>query len=293
MPDPVLIASGLGFTEGPLWTTDGRLLVTSVSRGLVYEVDLAQSQVVGEFETGGGPNGLAQDGTGAVWIAQNGGVTVPSRSSRIVSPGLQLLDTGGATDRLTTGCLAPNDLVEGPDGRIWFTDPGGPNEPVPGRLCAFDRNTSHLDVLLEEIEFPNGLAFDLAGDVLHLAETRTGKILRYRWDGARLEAQGVFATLPDGGADGMAVDADGNLLVAIPAADRIVVLTTDGSPLGEVRFDRPTFPTNLCFAGPDRDVLVVSAAKGGVLLAVIPPGAGHGPARVRTRPPTPADGAAR
>jgi gluconolactonase len=90
----------------------------------------------------------------------------------------------------------------------------------------------------------------------------------------------VFATLPEGGADGMAVDVDGNLLIAVPAADMIVGFASDGSAVGEVRFAGPTFPTNICFAGDRRDVLVVTAAKGGRLLAVRPPGAGRGPLRV-------------
>ena len=39
------LASGLGFTEGPVWTRDHRLLVTSVSRGVVHEIDLARGQI--------------------------------------------------------------------------------------------------------------------------------------------------------------------------------------------------------------------------------------------------------
>ena len=289
MPDPDLIVSNLGFTEGPLWTSDGRLLVTSVSRGLVYEVDLTSRSIVAEIETGGGPNGLAEDALGRVWVAQNGGVTVKSRSPRAVAPGLQLLDGRDADDRLTTGCRAPNDLAEGPDGRIWFTDPGGPGERVPGRLCAFDPDTTTVGTLLEGIDFPNGLTFGLSGDVLYLAETRTRRVLHFAWDGIELSPLGVFATLSDGGADGLAVDVEGNLLVAVPEADMIVVFAPDGSALGEVRFARPTFPTNLCFAGDRRDVLVVTAAKGGRLLAIRPPGAGRGPSHVGSRLARPED----
>lgn len=280
MPETDLIASDLGFTEGPLWTSDGRLLLTSISRGLVYEVDLHGRRVVGSLETGGGPNGLAEDSSGRVWVAQNGGVTVPSRSPRAVAAGLQVLDGEQVDDRLVAGCLAPNDLVEGPDGRIWFTDPGGPRDDVLGRLCAYTPATAELDVLADGIDFPNGLAFGLDGDLLYLAETRSGCILHYTWDGAGLVPLGVFAALPEGGGDGMAVDAEGNLLVAVPAADRIVCFAPDGSTVDEVRFTEPTFPTNLCFAGERRDVLVVTAAKGGRLLAVEPPGAGRGPVRV-------------
>lgn len=276
--DIMEIASGIGFTEGPLWTQDDRLLVTSMSRGLVYEVAL-DGGVVAEVETGGGPNGLAQDDSGTVWVAQNGGVIVASRSDRSVAPGLQEIEDGTARDTLVEGCLAPNDLIQGPDGRIWFTDPGGPGSTGPGKVCAYDRTSGKMEVLTEGIDFPNGLAFDASGEVFHLAETRTGRILQYRWDGSALKEMGVFATLA-AGPDGLEVDAEGNLYVALPEADMIAVLAPGGRELDPVRFDGPTFPTNVCFAGPARDVLVVTAAKGGRVLVIGGPDARPGVAEV-------------
>lgn len=264
--DIVEIASGIGFTEGPLWTRDERLLVTSMSRGLVYELNL-DGGVVGEVETGGGPNGLAEDDKGTVWVAQNGGVIVASRSDRAVTPGLQEIHDGAARDTLVGGCLAPNDLVQGPDDRIWFTDPGGPGSAAPGRVCAYERRSGEMEVLAEGIDFPNGLAFDASGEAFYLAETRTGRILRYRWDGTLLHEAGVFATLP-AGPDGLAVDSEGNVYAALPEADMIAVLASDGAEREPVRFDAPSFPTNVCFAGSSRDVLVVTAAKGGRVLRI-------------------------
>lgn len=41
-----------------------------------------------------------------------------------------------------------------------------------------------------------------------------------------------------------------------------------GRPDGVIDFPEPTFPSNLCFAGPALDVLVVTAAKGGRVLLV-------------------------
>lgn len=269
------VASGIGFTEGPLWTTDGRLLVTSMSRGLVYHLDLETGGVIGEVETGGGPNGLAEDDAGTVWVAQNGGVITKSRSDRPVAPGLQRIEDA-VHDTLVDGCVAPNDLVEGPDGRIWFTDPPGPGSTAPGRVAAFDRGTGAVQTMADGIAFPNGLAFGGAGEIFYLAETRTGRILRYRWDGTALAAAGVLAALP-AGPDGLAVDVHGNLHIALPQADMIVVVDPDGREVDAVRFDDPTFPTNLCFAGRDRDVLVVTAAKGGRVLAIDGRGPGIDP----------------
>ena len=281
------LATGLGFTEGPLWTVDGRLLVTSVSRGRVVEIDLDDGGVLGSVETGGGPNGLAQDRHGGIWVAQNGARMMPSRSTLPPRPGLQRIDlaAGVVHDAPTSELLAPNDLVEGPDGRIWFTDP---SHDGPGAVYAHDTATGVTEALADGVEYPNGLV--VADDRLILAETRTGRLLRYRWDGTRLHTDGALTTLPDGGADGLALGPDGLLYVAVPRADRIAVLDLDGTERQSVSFDGPAFPTNLCFAGALLDVLVVTAAKGGRVLALdapVPPTPG---AAVRaTPPPTPPD----
>jgi gluconolactonase len=275
MPEVRTVAGGLGFTEGPLWTADERLLVVSVSRGLVVDVDLHTGRTCEVAETGGGPNGLAEDGRGRVWVAQNGGVVVPSRSTRSVAPGLQLLHEDTVHDVVTTGLRAPNDIVEGPDGRLWFTDPGPPGDTARGRVCAFDPVTGTVSVLLDGIDFPNGLAVGPRGDVLHVAETESGRVVRYDWDGAGLHRSGISAILPEGGPDGLALDRDGRLYAAAPDADAVFAFEPDGRPLEPLRFRGRTFPTNLCFAGVDRDVLVVTAGKGGRVLAVT--GFAHAP----------------
>ncbi|GAA2865611.1 SMP-30/gluconolactonase/LRE family protein [Pseudonocardia halophobica] len=269
------LATGIGFTEGPLWTTDGRLLVVAMSRGLVVEIDL-DGGVLASIEVGGGPNGLAEGHGGAIWIAQNGAALRPSRSARPTPAGLQRLNTDQVTDVPVPGALAPNDLAAGPDGRIWFTDPGLPGSTGDGRLCAHDPVTGTTSVLLDGLAFPNGLAFGPEGDILYLAHTDDGVITQHRWTGDRLVPIGTPRALAAGGPDGLALDAHGRLYAAAPDAEAIFVFEPDGRPAGEIRFPEPTFPTNLCFAGPGLDVLVVTGAKGGRVLLVELPGRARG-----------------
>jgi gluconolactonase len=183
-----------------------------------------------------------------------------------VVAGLQRIDGVAVTDVPVPAAVAPNDLVLGPDGRVWFTDPGLPGATSDGRVCALDPRTGVVDVLLDGVDFPNGLAF--ADGVLHLACTDEGRVTRHRWDGERLGFALDSITLPEGGPDGLALDVDGRLYAAAPDADAVFVFETDGRLRERIGFTGPAFPTNICFAGPDLDVLVVTAAKGGRVLLV-------------------------
>ncbi|MEQ3553448.1 SMP-30/gluconolactonase/LRE family protein [Pseudonocardia nematodicida] len=258
------LAEGIGFTEGPLWTTDQRLLVVALSRGAVVEIGL-EGGVRRSIDVGGGPNGLAEDESGTVWVAQNGGAVRTSSSTRPAQAGLQRIGPTASVDDLpVTGAQAPNDLAIGPDGRLWFTDPGPPGSTTHGRVLALDRDSGAVDVVLADVDYPNGLTF--SGDDLFLAQTSRGIVSRHRWDGERLRPAGEPLVLPEGGPDGLALDVEGRLYAASPDANSIVVFGPDGAVEEKLGFSEPTFPTNLCFAGPDFDLLVVTAGKGGRVL---------------------------
>ena len=264
-----VLASGIGFTEGPLWLPDGRLLVTSMSRGLVYELRLDDPDPVAAYETGGGPNGLAVDADGRVVVAQNGSASFKSRSPRPVRPGIQRLRDGVVDDELVTGCLAPNDLVLGPDGVLWFTDPGNDTDPgFAPRVSRYDAASGRLDTAVSTVRFPNGLAFDADGD-LFLADSITHEILRFSVAGGEASRRTVHCVVPDGGGpDGIAFDAHGRLYVAAFETGEVDVFERDGTLARRIPVGATSRPTNLCFAGPRLDTLVVTLASGGRVVAL-------------------------
>jgi gluconolactonase len=263
---PRVLASDLGFVEGPVWTADERLLVTSVDRGVLFEVDLDGGGMVRELAVGGGPNGLAEDGDGRLWVAQNGLFGAPTGPHRQAAPGLQRLAGETVDDVVTSGCLAPNDLVQGPDGQIWFTDPGEWDADLPGRVAVADPETGAVRTVHEGLRYPNGLAFGPGGELLYVAESRTGRVVEFERAGDELRLLRTVATLAAGG-DGMAFSDDGRLFVAVPEAEEVSIILPDGSLGDPIRFDGVANPTNVCFAGPRRDVLVVTAAEGGRVVA--------------------------
>jgi gluconolactonase len=258
------LAASIGFTEGPVWLpATGELLVTSISRGLLYRVPLRGDEAEVAAETGGGPNGLALAPGGVVCVAQNGNATIQSRSPREVSPGIQLARGDDVEDAVVSGCGAPNDLVVGPDGLLWFTDPH-PSDPC---VRTYDFESGRVERVLDGIPFPNGLAFGLDQDQLFVADSESGSILRYELGGG-LRGPTVFASVPGGGPDGIAFDREGNLYVAAFDADEVAVFDAEGHRAATFPTGERSRPTNLCFAGDDLSTLVVTAASGGRVLAI-------------------------
>jgi gluconolactonase len=264
------VAVGLGALEGPVWTSHGSLVVTSLSRGLLYEIGDDGPQLWAE--TGGGPNGLAEGPDGSIWVAQNGGQPMASRSPRQVTPGIQRVRNGVVEDVITVGLDAPNDCVFGPDGRLWFTDPRGGfagGAPTPGRVCALDTTTLHLEVLADGPLYPNGLAFGPDPDDFYLAESSTRRVLKARRTSDGISEFVVFAELPEGAPDGMAFDRRGNLLVAGGGVNAVFVFDPGGALIDTISVGpaEPMMVTNLCFGGDDGETLFITVFKGGRVMA--------------------------
>ena len=259
------IAASIGFTEGPVWLpSSGELLVTSMSRGLLYRIPLDGGAAEIAAETGGGPNGLALGPDGVVCVAQNGNATTQSRSPRPVSPGIQLVRGDDVEDTVVGGCGAPNDLVVGPDGLLWFTDPH-PSDPC---IRTYDFESGRLERVLGGIPFPNGLAFGPDAEQLFVADSQSGDILQFDRSGSALRGPTVHARVPGGGPDGIAFDREGNLYVAAFDTDEVVVFDAEGRRIEAFSTGERSRPTNLCFVGDDLSTLVVTAASGGRVLVL-------------------------
>jgi gluconolactonase len=289
-----VLASGIGYPEGPVITGDGTAYLVDVDAGRVVSVAAGQTAVVAV--PAGGPNGMALETATTAIVANNGGfVWTESGGVRVPidlvthtnePPGF----TGGWIERvdLMTGEVTvlhrdcggrplrgPNDLVLDELGGIWFTDTG------KVRRASVDRGGLYYippgRSAVREMAFPllgaNGVGLSPDGRRVYVTETYTGRL--WAWDLAEPGTIKSAASSPAAGHggvcvaatpytfDSLAVEADGRIAIAA-IADGIVVITPDG---GEI--DRYPIPgdmaSNLAFGGSDGRRAIITLSRSGRL----------------------------
>jgi D-xylonolactonase len=146
-------------------------------------------------------------------------------------------------------------------GRLWCGSMDNGEETASGALYRYDGAASKVD---SGYVITNGPAISVDGRTLYHTDTLAKHI--YAFDLAAdgtLHGKRLFVQLAGGGhPDGMAVDRDGCLWVAVFGGWRIDRYAANGEKIGEVRFPCANI-TKLAFGGADlRTVYVTTARKG-------------------------------
>ncbi len=253
----MLVASGLGFPEGPVVMGDGRLVLCDGNTGelLAYEGGAVSAYA----HTGGSPWGAVLGSDGAIYVTQGG--NVPGSGDTGAVSGIQRVLPDGSVELLFSEVAAytlygPNDLAFGPDGRLWFTESGSEQDfrfdvRSPGRLFAVGPSGAGEMLLELPGVYPNGIAFD-AQQRLYWTESMAHRVRRLE-DGKPV----TFCQLPDTHVpDGMAFAADGRLFVATTISEGLTVVSPDGAVVEEIPLGEHA--TNCIFDGSD---LYVTATR--------------------------------
>jgi gluconolactonase len=252
-----LLASDLGFPEGPVVMPDGGIVFCDGNTG---ELRSWHDGTVSRYAfTGGSPWGAVLGSDDAIYVTQGG--NVPGSGDESAVCGIQRVRADGTVELLSSEIdghvlAAPNDLAFGPDGRLYFTESGTEQDPrvetpTPGRLFVLD-STGGGEMLLERPEaYPNGIAFDAQGR-LYWTESMAHRVCRLE-DGQAT----TFSQLTDGHVpDGMAFAEDGRLFVCTTISGGVTVLSPDGKILEEIALGEHA--TNCIF---DSSALYVTATK--------------------------------
>lgn len=251
--------TGARWSEGPAWFAAGRYLVWSdIPNNRMLRFDDTDGSVSVFRAPANNSNGNTVDGQGRLLTCEHLG----RRVTRTEHDGsITVIADRYAGKKLNS----PNDLVVKSDGGIWFTDPsygimidyeGATAESEQGacRVYRVDPGSGAVEVVADDFDKPNGLAFSPDETQLYIADTGfthlTGGPKHIRRfdvsaDGKRIINSRVFADCTAGFFDGFRIDRDGRIWTS--AGDGVHCYDPDGTLIGKIHI--PEMVANVCFGG--------------------------------------------
>ncbi len=253
--DPERVATGFQFTEGPLWLPEGALLFSDIPANRIYRWTPDAPLAVWR-EPSGHSNGLTLDRQGRLIACEHGN----RRVSRTEADGA----IASLAERYQGRRLnSPNDVVVKSDGAIYFSDPPYGIRPEereqPCNGLYRIRPDGVLELLADDFDRPNGLAFSPDERILYVADSprRHVRAFGVRADGTLANSR-IFADMDHpqpGSPDGMKVDREGHLYVA--GATGVWVFAPNGELFGVIV--TPERPANCAWGDDDRCSLYITA----------------------------------
>lgn len=251
-----VVGTGFGFTEGPVWDEADFLYVSDETINKIYRLHLDGRKE--EVITLGDPDGNTFD-----------------RQHRLIDCASVLRAIIEVTPDGKHKVLAdhydgkklnsPNDVIVGPDGALYFTDPtldlvAGEKQEIPFQGVYRLDAKGNVQLLTKDLTQPNGLAFSPDGKNFYVddSEQRNIRVYEVAEDGTLRNGR-VFGEEPggkgDGVPDGIKVDKNGNLFVTGPKG--IWVWDAKGNHLGTIVM--PEQPANLNWGDKNYRTLYITA----------------------------------
>jgi gluconolactonase len=250
------VATGFGFTEGPVWDPAGFLYVSDETLNKIFRVyPDGRKETLIEL---GDPDGNTFDRAHHLIDC----ASVLRAVIRVDPDGRYTV----LADRFQGKRFnSPNDVVLGPDGALYFTDPDMDLPKGEKRELSYHgvfrlANDGNVRLLTKDISLPNGLAFSPDGKSLYVdddSEQRNIWVFDFG-PGGRLSHRRVFGWEPGSAnevPDGMRFDEQGNLYVTGPLG--IWVWDAAGRHLGTIVV--PEQPANLAWGDQDYQTLYITA----------------------------------
>lgn len=241
--------------EGPCWDAPrDRLLWVDIESGLVMVGRLADDGTIDETQRVdfGGKVGAVATGLGGEWLVAVDGRLVRRSAEGAITAEIDVLH--GASGRRLN------------DGKV---DPAG--RYLVGSLRMDGASSSEVLVVVDEhgvrpldddLGLSNGLAWSGDGAILYSIDTEARTVFRRPWDVTTGEAgpRETHIELSDGYPDGMTIDAEDHLWIAVWGKGQVRRYSPAGELIRAIDVPAP-FVSSVCFAGASLSTLVITTSN--------------------------------
>ncbi|MEU2241061.1 SMP-30/gluconolactonase/LRE family protein [Streptomyces sp. NPDC018338] len=253
-------------TEGPLWDDRRQeLLWVDIPEGLVHRAALTDGEdgpdlaLLATLRLDRPVGAVALCASGALLAAAGTSVLRLAEDSPVaeaVALAAPVLPDDGLPRRM-------NDAAVDPAGRLLAGTMAYDESPGAGSLYRLDGDG--LVTLLDSVTISNGLGWSPDGSRLYYADSPTGRVDVFAYDpeNGALSDRRPFAVLDRGVPDGLTVDSAGRVWVAVWGGGEVLAFEADGTLHARVEVPA-SHVTSCAFAGPARDVLVITTATEGL-----------------------------
>jgi gluconolactonase len=249
-----LLSDVFTFTEGPAPDAEGNVFFTDQPNNRIHKWSV-DGKLTTFLEPSGRSNGLFFDKHGNLWACAD------------MDNELWMIDPNGnvtifVTDFDEKKLNGPNDLWIDTRGGVFFTDPLY-RRKYWTRDPAMQQDGQHVYYLTpcrckvrrvaDDLVQPNGIIGTPDGKHLYVADIGAKKTYRYTiGQGAKLSGKTLFCSM---GSDGMTLDSEGNVYLT---GKGVHVFNPDGEKIEHIAIDEG-WTANVCFGGPDRRTLFITA----------------------------------
>lgn len=258
------IATGFGFTEGPIWHPgDQWLMFSDIPQSKQYVWKEGEGHRIFR-QPSNQANGNFFDRKGQVITCEH----AASQVTRHDHDGKRVMPI--ATHYQGRALNSPNDIICDSQGRIWFTDPAyGRTRKDLGILREQElgfQGVYRLDLdgtlhlVVDDFDQPNGLCMSQDESRLFINDSPGGHIRVFDvQDDGSLSGGEIWADVVGDGPwvpDGMKTTTSDHILCNGPSG--VHIFSPDGVCLGVILM--PQKSTNFCFGGPDLASLFITAS---------------------------------
>jgi sugar lactone lactonase YvrE len=247
------VISDLG--EGPIWSADTSSVTwTDITQNTFHTADID----TGRTMSFGVPSMV-----GAIAHSKDGGYIAATQK------GFARIGVDGKYSPLHSFLpddMRMNDGKVDPSGRFWAGSMELSFEKGRGSLYVLEKDNSYRSIL-DDITLSNGMGWSPDAQYFYYIDSVPGVLKRFDYDlytGHISNPKDLITFDSSSGIpDGMSMSSDGKIVIALWDGGRIEIYEPSGEKVSEITLG-VSRPTSCTFAGPNRDILIVSTASQGI-----------------------------